>query len=139
MVVIPEARALGGAEARDRDHVVEVEPPLAGHVQLEPGRELQPVAEARIDRVLEVRVRVHEAGRDHRAGVVLAGPELVDRADGGDPAVLDRDGASLYRRSLDGEHPVCGDDRAHDSPMLATSACRAARRSVSTQSQIVSS
>ena len=131
--------ALCRAEAGDRVHVVQPDPRLALDVELEPGRELEPVAEARVDRVLEVRVRVHEARHDHRAGMVLALAELVDRADRGDAAVLDRHGASLDRRALDGQHPVCGDDRAHDSPMLATSACRAARLSVSTQSQIVSS
>ena len=69
-------------------------------------REGEPVAEAGVDGVLEVRVRVDEAGDDHRARVMRPGAELVDGADRGDAPVLDRDGAPLDRRALDGKHPV---------------------------------
>ena len=46
-------------------------------MQREPGREGEPVAEAGVDRVLEVRVRVDEAGDDRRVVEALALAELV--------------------------------------------------------------
>ena len=56
-----------GTDRRDRRHVVEVEHVLALNVHPDPGHERKPVAETRVDGVLEVRVRVHEAGDDHAA------------------------------------------------------------------------
>src|SRR5918996_5521448 len=45
----PRPEALGGAQARDRDRVAVRKAPLAGHVEGDPGREREAVAEARVD------------------------------------------------------------------------------------------
>ena len=83
--------ALRGAEPRDVDVLLPADPRLALDVQRDPLREVaEPVAEASVDRVLEVRVRVHEARDDHRVLVVRAFAELLGRTDRGDASVLDR-------------------------------------------------
>ena len=61
-------------------------------MQPDPVSEGEPVAEACIDGVLEMGVRVDEARDDGRVGEAPALAELGRRPDGGDPAVLDRDG-----------------------------------------------
>ncbi len=82
------------AVGRDRAHVVEVEQALARDVQADPRRELEPVAEARVHRVLEVRVAVHEPGRITQPRERLALAEVGHGTDGGDPPVVaDRDRA----------------------------------------------
>src|SRR4051812_15298225 len=60
----PGGEALDGAELRERGEVVGLEPPLALDVEPQPRSELESVAEAGVRRVLEVRVRVHEARHD---------------------------------------------------------------------------
>ncbi len=70
------------------------------------GEVTQPVAEARVDGVFEMRVSVDEAGDDHRVRVMRPGPELRGPADGGDAAVLDHHCAALDRRALDGQDPA---------------------------------
>jgi hypothetical protein len=82
-------------------------------VEHDPRREGESVAEARVRGVLEVRVRVDEAGDDDGVGITRALAEIVGGADGGDPAVFDRDSAALDRRAFDGEHPVSGEDGPH--------------------------
>ena len=109
----PRGQALGGAEPGDRLHVLEADPRLPLDVDQDPRRERQPVAEARVHRVLEVRVRVDEAGEDDGVRVLDAAPELVPRADRRDAAVLDRDRAVADRRPGDRQHPVRREDRAH--------------------------
>ncbi len=93
---------------RDRDHRVEVETSLALDVEPEPVEERKAVAEARIERVLEMGVRVDEPGKDGGAPEVLEvlAVELVGPPDSDDPPVLDRDTTVLDRRSLDRQHPV---------------------------------
>ena len=131
------------AELRDVDELVPADPCLALDVQGDPLREVaEPVTEAAVDGVLEVRVRVDEARDDHRVVVARALPELFGGADRGDPAILDRDRAVLDRRALDRQDPVSGDDPVHGSVRLAASACGSAcgaRRSISTASQIEAS
>ena len=76
-------------------------------MQRDPLREVaEPVAEARVHRVLEVRVCVDETGHDRRRFEALAGTELFGRADRRDPPVLDRDRAVANRRPLDRKDPV---------------------------------
>ena len=101
------AEALRRAEARDRDRVALEQAPLAGDVELDPGRKREPVAEARVDRVLEVGVRVHERRDDDRVreGAPLAF-ELRGGPDGDDAAVLDRHASVAHGRSLDRDDPV---------------------------------
>ena len=129
-------QALRGSEPRDVDVFVPADPRLALDVQRDPFREIaEPVAEAPVHRVLEVRVRVHEPGNDH--GVVMARSfaELLDRPDGDDAPVLDQDRAGLDRRPLDGKDPVGRENLVQASVTLAGSG-RAARLSISTASQI---
>ena len=134
------AEALPGAELCDRAHVVERERVLAPDVQPDPRDERQPVAEARIDGVLDVRVAVDEAGDDHAAVEALPLAELGGRADGGDPAVVgDRDGSSGDRLPLDRDDPVGGEDSHRNSAASASAAARSQRRSIQTESQIESS
>src|SRR5204863_7828727 len=61
------AEALDRAEARDREVILEAEERLALHVRRDPLVEREPVAEAAVDGVLEVRVRVDETRDDCRA------------------------------------------------------------------------
>ena len=96
-------------------------------MQRDPPGEPEPVAEARVDRVLEVRVRVHEAGHDRRVLEALALAEIRGAPDRDDPLALDRDRAVLDRRALDGQHPVGREDAHHGS--LTTSPIAARRRS----------
>ena len=80
--------ALRGSEPRDVDVLVPADPRLALDVQGDPlGEVAEPVAEACVHRVLEVRVRVDEARDDHRLFVARAGAELVGSADRGDAPV----------------------------------------------------
>ena len=74
---MPEREALGGPEPGDRLHLGAGRARLALDVRQDPRREREPVAEAGVDRVLEVRVRVDEARHDRGAREVLAGAELV--------------------------------------------------------------
>ena len=105
-------------------------------MQRDPLRKVaEPVTEAAVDGVLEMRVRVDEARNDHRVVEARAGPELFGGSDCGDPASLDGDRAVLDRRALDRQDPVSGDDPVHGSVRLAASAC-GTRRSISTASQI---
>ena len=60
----PGGEALGRAEPRDRLHLPGLDPGFPLDVDQDPRSERQPVAEARVHRVLEVRVRVDEAGKD---------------------------------------------------------------------------
>ena len=112
-------KALGGAKAGDRGHVLEVEPALSLHVQLEPRAEREPLAEAGVDRVLEVGVRVDEAGHDRALWEIVAtvGREVVSRADGQDQAVADGDTAALDRGSVDGQDPVGRVDLRHGASL----------------------
>ena len=109
----PRAQAVERPQARDRLHVLELDPRLPLDVQSDPIGEAEPVAEPYVDVVLEVRVRVDETGEDHRLLVVDGVSELLARPDGRDRAgqVVDPDGTVADRRSLDGHHPVGGDDR----------------------------
>ena len=134
--MIPERRQAAAPRARDRLHLVAADPRLALDVQREPRREVEPVAEARVDRVLEVRVRVDEARDDRRVLEALARSELGRRADRRDPPVLDAHRAVADRRALDGEHPVGGEDqlstRSWPSPPRAA---RSQRRSITVASR----
>src|SRR5262249_52893630 len=129
----PRRERVGRAAAGDRDHRLVVERALACDVQREPVAEHAAVAEAGVDRVLEVRVRVDEPRQDHRAGEVTLG---AARGDVDDPPVLPGDVCVSQRRAVDREHPV-GGDRGHVStagpPALRM---RLERRSSSTESQI---
>jgi len=60
-------------------------------VDEDPFVEGQAVAEACVEGVLEVRVRVDEPREDGRVGEALALAELLGRADGDDASVPDRD------------------------------------------------
>ena len=85
----PRAEALGRTEAGDRDRVAVEQPRLPLDVEGDPRRERERVAEARVDRVLEVRVRVDERRDDD--GLVEAPPlalELGGRPDRHDPVSL---------------------------------------------------
>ena len=75
----------------------------------EPVAEDLAVAEAGVDRVLEVRVRVDEARQDHRAFEDGARRGPVGDLD--DPSVLPGDERVSQRRAVDREHPVGGDRR----------------------------
>ena len=83
----------------------------------EPGPERLPVAEARVDGVLEVRVGVDEARDDDAVREPLALAELAGGADGGDTTALEGDGTPLDRGAGDREHPVRGED-SHGGRML---------------------
>ncbi len=103
---------------------------------LDPGPERLAVAEAGVDRVLEVRVRVDEAGHDRRVGVVALG---AARRHLDDPAALEAHEPALDRRPVDGQHPVGRDSSVHvlaAHVVPAAAVARAARRSSSTESQI---
>ena len=66
-----------GSELRDVDVLVPADPRLALDVQCDPlGKVAEAVTEASVHRVLEVRVRVHEAGNDHRVVVARAFTEI---------------------------------------------------------------
>ena len=132
------AQAVERPEARDRLHVLAARSALALDVQADPVGEPEPVSEAGVDVVLEVRVGVDEAREDHRLVVVhvarRARPRVPTAAM---QSVVDRDRAVSNRRSLDRDHPVGGDD-AHDSSASAKSSSqpRFQRRSMKTESQI---
>ena len=130
----PGAERVGGAGAGDREHLVELEQVLPPDVRLDPRPERLPVAEAGIDRVLEVRVRVDEAGHDRgvREVALAAPPGHLD-----DTPVLVAHDPALDRRPADGQHPV-GADGCH-VPNVAAVARRALRRSSSTLAQIEAS
>src|SRR5262249_57810914 len=107
----PGGKALGGTQTRDVEEVLELEPALPLHMQPDPVAEVaEPVAEAPVDRVLEMRMGVDESGQDHRVGEPRALAELGGGPDGDDAASLDRNRAALDRGACDGEHPVCGVD-----------------------------
>ena len=132
----PGRKALCCSELGDVDVLVPADPRLALDVQRDPLRKVaEPVAEAGVDRILEVRVRVHETGNDHRIVVPCAFTEVFSRPDRGDAPVVDDDRAGLDRRALDRQHPVGRQDPVHGSVTLAGSG-RGARRSISTASQI---
>ena len=63
---------------------------LARDVQPDPGDKREAVAEPGVDRVLEVRVAVDEAGDDHAPVEALAVPSSSAGADRGDPPVVSR-------------------------------------------------
>ena len=124
---------LGGPQARDVDVLVEADPRLPLDVPGDPlGEVVEAVAKAAVDGVLEVRMRVDEAGKDDRIVVVLSSAQLFRRSDGDDPAVLELDGTALDRVAVDREHPVGRDD--HGVSMLVST--RTARRSTNTDNQI---
>ena len=116
--------ALRAPELRDVDVLVPADPRLALDVQGDPlGEVAETVTEASVHGVLEVRVRVDEAGNDHRIVVARAFAEIVGRADRGDQPVLDRRPRrprSAGPRS--GRTPVGGEDPVHGSVRLAASA-----------------
>ena len=126
-----------GSELRNVDVPSPVEPCLALDVQGDPFREVaEPVAEAPVHRVLEMRVRVHEPGHDDGVVVARAFAEIIGLTDGGDASALDHDGAGLDRGSCDGKNPIGGENSSHGSVTLLTGSGRGARRSISTASQI---
>ncbi len=130
----PGGERVGDAAAGDRHHLVERERPLARDVRSEPGPELLPVAEARVDRVLEVRMGVDDARDDHGAVEVAVRPATGDLDD---LPVLPGNEAVGERRAVDREHPAGGDGGGH-VPRAAV-LMRVARRSRMTESQIESS
>ncbi len=101
------AEALERSQPGDVLHVLEVDARLALDVEADPVSEGQPVAEACVERVLEVGVRVDEARDDGRVGEAPALAELCRGPDGEDPAVLDRHGSVGDGRPGNGQHPVC--------------------------------
>src|SRR2546429_1973424 len=128
---------LRGSELRDVDVRSPVDPRLALDVERDPFREVtEPVAEAPVHGVLEMRVRVHEPGHDDGVVVARAFAEIIGLTDGGDASALDHDGAGLDRRALDGKNPIGGENSSHGSVTLLTGSGRGARRSISTASQI---
>ena len=70
----PRPEALERAQPGDRLHLLELDPALPLDVQRDPGPEREPVAEAGVGRVLEMRMGVHEAGEDHCIRESLTGP-----------------------------------------------------------------
>ena len=70
------AQALERPQPGDVLHVLDLDARLALDVHADPVAEGQPVAEAGVDRVLEMGVRVDEAGDDGRVGVARALAEL---------------------------------------------------------------
>ena len=108
------------------------ERPLARDVEPEPVAEHAAVAEPRVDRVLEMRVRVDEARKDQRVVVVALG---AARGDLDDAPVFPGDVSVLQWRAVDREHPVGGDGR-HVSTAVPLVRIRALLRSRRTESQI---
>ena len=102
----PGGEALRRPEPGDRLRLLAADPRLALDVEPEPGREGPAVAEAGVDRVLEVGVRVDEPREDRGVREVLPRAELRDRSHRRDPVALDRHGAVRDRRPLDGQNPV---------------------------------
>src|SRR5262249_16225114 len=125
----PGGERVEDTPACDREHARRVEPVLPVDVGAYPRPERLAVAEARVDGVLEVRVRVDESRDDRPVLEMALGAclrHLYDRA------VLEADEPALERLPVDGQHPVRG-----DLGQVATgSALRAARRSSSTAAQI---
>ena len=80
-VVIPDRRHSSAPSRAIASISSKLDPALPLDVQRDPRPEREPVAEARIGRVLEVRVRVDEAGEDHRVREVLSRAELARRPD----------------------------------------------------------
>ena len=129
IAVVRGGRDAGGERVehplqREREHRRQVEQVLARNVRRDPGPEGLPVAEARVARVLEVRVRVDEARED--CGV-LEVPFGATGADVHDLAAFEPDPAVRDRRPVDGQHPV----RRHfpHSAAAAVSRCGCQRRS----------
>ena len=108
-----------------------VERALAQDVRRQPAAERLAVAEAGIDGVLEVRVRVDEARQDHRPVAMVV---RASRCDFRDPPVLPADECVTQRRAVDREYPV-GGDGAHQV-WIAAVRMRWERRSSRTDSQI---
>ncbi len=93
---------------------------LALDVEADPVAEVgETVAEAGIDGVLEMGVRVDEAREDDRVGEAPALAELGRRPDRKDPAVLDRHCSVRDGRTADGQHPVRRENHGgnHVSPV----------------------
>ena len=125
-------KQLRRTEPCDVGVLVPTDPPLALGVEPDPFGEVgEPVAEAAVRGVLQVRVRVYEPRRDHRLRVPNARPDFLARPDRGDPAVLDRDRAVGDRLAFDRQNPVRGEDvlaRAHRDSMLAGSGSTSGRQ-----------
>jgi hypothetical protein len=128
----PRAETLERAEPRARFHLREADATFALGVDDDPVGEVESVAEAAVDRVLEMRVRTDEAGEDRCVRITRALADLGDRADRDDASVLDHNGAVFDRCAFDRQHPVCGND--HGVSTLAST--RGDRRSTNTASQI---
>ena len=127
----PGGERVGSAAARDPEHRLVVERALAQDVRGQPAAERLAVAEAGIDGVLEVRVRVDEARQDHRPVAMVV---RASRCDFRDPPVLPTDESVPQRRAVDREYPV-GGDGAHQV-WIAAVRMRCERRSSRTDSQI---
>ncbi len=97
-----------GAAAGDRERLAGAEPSLARDVRAQPVREWCSVAEAAVDRVLQVGVCVDDSGQDERAVVVLGRPTGGDLDDA---VALPGDGSLPERRAVDRQHPVGGHGR----------------------------
>src|SRR5207244_1485253 len=95
--------------------------------------ERQPVAEAGVHRVLEVRVRVHESGQDRGAVEVAFGSALADLCD---LSAVEGDECVAKRRAVDRNHPVGGDRPGHVWTAVDLDNRRLARRSSRAQSWI---
>ena len=111
-------QALGCPETGDREKLLGADTRLALDVSPEPRPERLPVAEACVDGVLEMRVRVDEARNDDALRETLALAKLAGRADGGDPIALEGNGTALDRGAGDREHPVRRED-SHGGGMLS--------------------
>ena len=96
------AEALGRSEPSDRDVVVPAEPRLSRDVVGEPLAKAKTVAEAAVDRVLEVAMRVDEAGEDDAPGVVSPAPSSSAGPTAAMQPILYGDGAVRDRWALDG-------------------------------------
>ena len=99
----PRRERVGDPAPRDREHLVEAELVLARDVRADPRSERLPVAEAGVDRVLEVRVCVDEPREDRRAVEVPLRPARLDRDD---PPAVPAHARVAQRRPVDGEDPV---------------------------------
>src|SRR5581483_420754 len=77
----PRGERLDDAEPRHGEHLLRLEAALALDVRADPGSERRAVSEARVDRVLEMRVRVDEARQDRGRTEVALGAPLPDLDD----------------------------------------------------------
>ena len=68
----PERRHSAAPSGAIAAEALGAEAPRAPRVRRDPGPEREAVAEARVGRVLDVRVEVDEAGREHAAGEIDA-------------------------------------------------------------------